>query len=368
MAILARSLRWRVPSKFWVAPLLVALLATALGTAPATGAPSPRDRVLNYTPPAGVKFNNPIGTQAQQRRLFRHLNRTIKSVPRRGTIRIAVFSFADEKTSQALIKAYQRGVRVKLVFAGNNVYPPMKAVQRVLGSNPTKKSYAIFCSSSCRGTLGQMHAKYFAFSRAGKARHITMIGSNNLTKHNAERQWSDLYTVTNDEAFYTAFKPWFSQLRKDTTVPAPYVQKQVGRHRIWITPLDLTVATDPLLEAMSTIRCQVTMGEIDAQSPTPDEVVATRLRIATHAWNGDRGVALARRVAELQGQGCAVQVFYYDIGSGSSVRSILTEAGVVLNPGTISGVHTHHKLMIISWGDRRPVEHHPGDHGIAELE
>jgi PLD-like domain len=193
-----------------------------------------------------------------------------------------------------------------------------------------------------------MHAKYFAFSRAGKARYITMVGSNNLTQYNAEHQWSDLYTVTNDEPYFKAFKPWFSQLSKDTPVAAPYLHKQVGAHQIWVTPLDLTVNVDPLLTTMSTIRCQVPMGELDPDSPTPDAVVATRLRIATHAWNGNRGVALANRVAELQDQGCLTQVFYYDIGSGSSVRTILAEAGVAMNPGTVPGVHTHHKLMIIS--------------------
>lgn len=328
--------------------VLVSLLAVAVVHTPASATPAPRDRVGNYTPAAGAKFNNPLGTQAQQRRLFRHLNRTIKSVPRKGTIRIAVFSFADPNTSQALIKAYQRGVRVKLIFAGNNVYPPMRQVQKVLGSDATKKSYAVFCSNSCRGTVGQMHAKYFSFSRAGKARYITMVGSNNLTKHNAKRQWSDLYTVTNNKTYFSAFKPWFAQLRKDTTVTSPYLEKTVGTHRIWITPVDLTATTDPLLTSLSSIRCEVPLGEIDPDSPTPDVVVPTRLRIATHAWNGDRGVVLARRVAELQGQGCAVQVFYYDIGSGSAVRSILTNAGVAMNPGATPGVHTHHKLLIIS--------------------
>jgi phosphatidylserine/phosphatidylglycerophosphate/cardiolipin synthase-like enzyme len=334
---------------------LVGLLLTTLplslglpaGSVPALSPPVVTARVGDYTPAAGALFNNPLGTKAQQRRLFRHMIRTIRSVPPRGTIRIAVFSFADKATSRALIAAYRRGVRVKLIFAGHKVYPPMQRVREVIGSDISERSFVVLCDRSCRGAGGQMHAKFFAFSRAGKARHITMVGSNNLTKFNAEHQWSDLYTVKNNEAYFQVFKGWFAQLKLDTPVTSTFIRKEVPGRRVSITPVDLEQTSDPLLDAMASIRCEVPMSELDPQSPTPEVMVATRVLISTHAWNGIRGVSLARRVAELNQAGCAVQVFY-GVGLGGTVGAILTNNGVRMTGGVTSGVHTHQKLLIVS--------------------
>lgn len=192
-----------------------------------------------------------------------------------------------------------------------------------------------------------MHAKFFAFSRAGKARHITMVGSNNLTKFNAEHQWSDLYTVKNNETYFKAYKGWFAQLKLDTPVSVTFIRKELPGRLVSITPVDLALTPDPLLEAMESIRCQVPMGELDPESLTPEVVVATRVLISTHAWNGTRGVSLARRVAELNQGGCAVQVFY-GVGLGGAVSAILTNNAVTMTGGVIPGVETHQKLLIVS--------------------
>ena len=326
-------------------PVISAASAPALDFVPASAAGAPR--VGHYTPEAGALFNNPLGTQAQQRRLFRHMIRTIRSVPPRGTIRIAVFSFADKVTSRALIAAYRRGVRVRLIFAGHKVYPPMERVRREIGSDISERSFVVLCDRSCRGVAGQMHAKFFAFSRAGKARHITMVGSNNLTKFNAEQQWSDLYTETNNEDYFKAFKGWFGQLKRDIPVASTFIRKELPGHRVSITPIDLAQTTDPLLDAMESVRCEVTMGELDPESLTPEVVVPTRVLISTHAWNGTRGVSLARRVAELNQAGCAVQVFY-GVGLGGAVSAILTNSAVTMSGGVTPGVNTHQKLLIVS--------------------
>ena len=326
-------------------PVVSAASAPALEFVPTSAAGAPR--VGHYTPEAGALFNNPLGTQAQQRRLFRHMIRTIRSVPPRGTIRIAVFSFADQATSRALIAAYRRGVRVRLIFAGHKVYPPMERVRREIGSDISERSFVVLCDSSCRGVAGQMHAKFFAFSRAGKARHITMVGSNNLTKFNAEQQWSDLYTETNNEDYFKAFKGWFGQLKRDIPVASTFIRKELPGHRVSITPIDLAQTTDPLLDAMESVRCEVTMGELDPESLTPEVVVPTRVLISTHAWNGTRGVSLARRVVELNQAGCAVQVFY-GVGLGGAVSAILTNNAVPMSGGVTPGVNTHQKLLIVS--------------------
>lgn len=300
----------------------------------------------HYTPVTGVKFNNPLGNERAQRRLFRHIIRTVNSVPARSVIRFAVFSFADKATADALIAAHRRGVRVKLIFSGGEVYPPMTRMQQVLGTNPKASSFAILCDHSCRGTGGQMHAKFFQFGAAGQAQNITMVGSNNLTNHNAEDQWSDLYTVANGRHFFDAFKPWFRQLKRDRPMRDPYVTENAGLNRVDITPVDLSADEDPVLRSLDNVTCETRAGDIDPDSETPDELVATRLLIAAHAWNGERGKSIARAVAGLAREGCRVKVFY-GVGVGPAVRNILESAGATLRNGTHKGIHTHEKLMIV---------------------
>ena len=61
------------------------------------------------------------------------------------------------------------------------------------------------------------------------------------------------------------------------------------------------------------------MGEIDPDSDKPDKIVRTRLDISTHAWNEDRGKALAWQVVRLGQAGCRVRVFY-GMGMGAAVQ------------------------------------------------
>ena len=299
-----------------------------------------------YAPAAGAIFNNPLGSPAAQRRLFTHITRTINSVPAGGTIRIAVFSFADKAMSQALIAAYQRGVKVKLAFAGNRIFPPMANLRRIMGADPTKDSFVVYCQGSCRGLKGQMHAKFFQFNKAGGVKKITMVGSNNITRFNAEDQWSDLYTVTEDKAYFNTFRSWFRSLKNDVPIEDAYLHTDLGTHIVDITPMRLKLHSDPILLALDKVVCQTRMGDIDPESPTPDEYVATQIMIASHAWNGERGKTLARKVAELQRGGCVV-TFFYGEGLGGAVKAIVEGAGVALSRGTHKGILTHEKMMII---------------------
>lgn len=339
------------------APATLAVLALLVTLALSPGAPAPaRTRVEpaaagtapdSYTPKTGAKFNNPLGGTDQRRRLFRHIVRTVNSVPPGGTIRFAVFSFADKPTADALLAAHNRGVRVKLIFSGSNIYPPMTRLQQAIGRDPHSPSFVIFCERSCRGTAGEMHAKFFQFSRAGKARNITMVGSNNLTRHNSDEQWSDLYTRADGGRFYWSFRSWFSQLKLDQPVEDPFESRRVGGNRVIITPIDLSQESDPILDALDKVTCLTPAGEIDPEAEDPEEPVATSLLIAAHAWNGERGKTVAHRVADLVRAGCQVRVFYGE-GTGPAVRNIVSSPGAKLRNGTHKGVLTHEKLMIIN--------------------
>ncbi|HEU5038825.1 MAG TPA: phospholipase D-like domain-containing protein [Nocardioides sp.] len=319
---------------------LVVGLVAGLLVLPVSADAGTGQRIQHYVPPSGPSFNNPIGTPQQQRKLLQQVIRTVNSTPPGSTIRMAVFSFGDGPTADALIAAHQRGVHVKMVFAGENVYPAMARLRTALGTDADAPSFVRICQNSCRGVQGQMHAKYFSFSRAGSARWITMVGSVNLTEHNAQDQWNDLYTRVDDRPYFRAYGRWFGQLKNDEPVTKQYLHKSVDGADIRITPVDLTAETDPILLALDDVQCVVTVD---------DREVRTGVYISTHAWNEERGKAIAWKVAGLRGEGCDVKVFY-GTGMGAAVKSILKNHGVRMRKGKHAGIRTHQKVMIVSGG------------------
>ena len=336
--------------------VLAALALVPGAAAPASSSPAAhvakQARASSWVPPSGATFNNPIGTPAQQRKLLRQVIHTTNSAPAGSTIRMAVFSFGDPQTADALLAAYRRGVVVKLVFAGENVYPAMARLRDALGTDTSKPSYVVICQNSCRGEKGQMHAKYFSFTRSGAAKWVTMVGSVNLTQFNALDQWNDLYTRVDDRPYFRAYGRWFGQLKNDVPVAKEYLHKATATTDIRMTPLDLKVDADPITDALAKVRCEVTMGELDPDSKTPDEIVASHVYVSTHAWNEERGKRIAWQVVGLAAAGCQVQVFY-GTGMGAAVKSILENNGVELRKGQTKGIRTHMKVMMVdgAFGD-----------------
>ena len=358
-----------------VRPARTSLLALIVGAilltllVPASAPAAPRPAPSTWMPKAGPAFNTPIGDSDQQRRL---LNRVISATGHAtpgSTIRMAVFSFGDPETADALLAAYQRGVNVKLVFSGSNDYPAMQRLQAGIGDDITKPSFVVFCDRSCRGTRGEMHAKYFAFSHTGAAHWVTMVGSVNLTQYNAQKQWADLYVKVADRPYYVAYRHWFAQLKRDEPVDPTFVRRSVGDTQIEMTPTDTGTETDPVADALSRIRCEVPMGEIDPDSETPDDLVLTRLDISAHAWNEERGKRLAWQVVGLYQAGCLVRVFY-GVGMGAAVKAILENNGIETSNGTHKGIYTHQKMMVVSGGyDGLPstVRAWTGSHNWSDL-
>ncbi len=305
-------------------------------------------RVGTYTPVTGATFNRPVGSKAQQLRIFRHLERTIRSTPRGATIRIAVFSFAWTHTADVLIGAYRRGVHVQMVFDDHHVYGQESRLRRVLGHNPNHRSFVTLCHRSCRGTSGNMHDKIFMFSKAGSASNVVMVGSNNITGHNAQDQWSDLYTVVGNAPLYWMYTGVFDQLKYDQAQSAPFIDSELNGYGAQFYPYPgTTEATDPLTQILSKVDCNAPDADNNQVLDANGVPVVTSLRISQHAWNGSRGRYLAHQVADLEAAGCDVAVIY-GVGMGSAVKSILGGAGVPMSGGTVKGVRTHQKTLLVS--------------------
>lgn len=334
------------------AALAMGLLLTIGGpwaqprTAPAANA------LLDHTPTTGAVFNRPIGSSGEQRAIFRHVNRAIDATPPGATIRFAVYSFAEKATATRLINAYQRGVKVQLIFNAHEVYPQEERLQKVLGKNRSRGSFAYFCDRSCRGDKGQMHQKTFLFSKVGSAERVVMVGSNNMTRNNAVNQWSDIYTVVDDPALWWTYNGVFDQMRADRPLARPFISSSVNEYGPDFFPHPgASQYDDPLYTALSSITCPGAAEGAGTETGTDldgDGVLdrVTKVRIAQHAWNGDRGRYLVHKVAELHRSGCDVKVLL-GIGAGKVVKDVLRNQGVPTSYGSTSK-KTHQKLMFVS--------------------
>jgi phosphatidylserine/phosphatidylglycerophosphate/cardiolipin synthase-like enzyme len=325
------------------AGLVMALVVSSHPFTPATGGTYPAaHKVLDFTPVTGATFNRPIGTFQEQRAIFTVLNNTIDATPSGATIRFAVFSFSEKTTADRLIAAHARGVNVQMIFDDHHIFPQEARLRSSLGRNPNAQSFVVYCHHSCRGVTGVMHDKMFLFSQAGQASNIVNVGSDNITRHNAVDQWSDMYTIVGDPALYFTYSGVFEQMKYDRPMASPYIAADINGYQPQFYPYPgVQEATDPVYEALSQITC---VGlPPGAGGPNGN----TQIRISQHAWNGDRGIYLAREVAALKQAGCNIKVIY-GIGFGAVVRNILTRAGIPLSYGTHRGVHTHEKYLLVN--------------------
>jgi phosphatidylserine/phosphatidylglycerophosphate/cardiolipin synthase-like enzyme len=334
-----------------VVALLTALAMALLLTSQPVGIePAAKRRVLDYTPVTGPTFNRPVGTSREQWAIVRHINNTIDATPRGATIRIAVYSFSVPGTANRLIAAHRRGVHVQMIFDDHHVFGPQRRLQRALGKNPNRGSFAIFCNKSCRGGGGNMHQKVFLFSKAGDAENVVMVGSNNMTQYNAKQQWADVYTVVDDPALYFTYVGVFDQMKQDRPQRTPYIAADVNDYEPQFYPREGTSEwDDPIMASLEKIEC---LGaEYGYGVETTDEYGVTQrvteVRLSQHAWNGTRGRYLAEKVAELADEGCDVKVIFGK-GDGKVVRNILARHDVPVSHGSVRGVKTHQKVMTVN--------------------
>jgi hypothetical protein len=327
-----------------VAPLLAGQL---VGDASQRARLAPvADHATSFTPRTGATFNDPTGTKAQQYRILDVVNRTIDAVPRGGNIRIAVFSFTQKKTADALLRARARGVGVRIIFDDHKIYAQEARLRRALGSNPNAKSMVLYCHHACRGTAGDMHDKIFLFNRAGRARYVSMVGSNNMTWFNAERQWADVYTVANNPGVFSTYARLFSRLRAgqaepQAARPSTYYQVRNGRYLSQFMPdPGAGGANDPVIRELAPVTCSGATGGTGWNGHT-------LVRVSMHAWYGGRGRVIATRLAALRANGCHVQVIP-GITMGSQIRSTLRKAGVPLATIRHPARRTHQKVLQIS--------------------
>jgi PLD-like domain len=264
-----------------------------------------------YTPRPGVTYNSPVGTDAQQDAIFDKILRSIRSTPRRQDIRIMSWNIQSSGAVRALLRAQRRGVQVRVLMSRSNAEAIDNHYWTRLRNGlrrgnehrvRSRRSWARLCGGSCRGSSGTAHAKYFLFSRTGRARQVVIHGSANLTLASTGYQWNDVYTTVNRERPYRFFVRIFEQMSKDRRVRHPYRVWHNGRDRFMFFPGG---RRDPVMGLLNKVRCN------NAANTRSHK---TRLRIAPDVLREERGLRLGRKVWRLWQNGCDVRIGYTVMG------------------------------------------------------
>jgi phosphatidylserine/phosphatidylglycerophosphate/cardiolipin synthase-like enzyme len=313
-----------------VLPFFALALVAGTGAAQATPA--------HFNPPKGPTFNNPFGTNASRFAINTKLIRTINSVRPGHKIRIASWNFRSTGISRALIRAHRRGVSVRVIMDFGNWNPdipnPIAHRTHVALSRGDKHrkadmtSWLRRCKGSCRGPHGIAHTKFYTFDKVQHTPNVVMYGSANATLLAATIQWNDIFTVTNSSSRYREFIRVFDQMKRDRAVRQGYLHYTHGAMQLGFYPYTgRHTRRDPVLSVLNNVRCTgATRGTgINGH---------TKVRIAQTATYGNRGLAIAHRLAEMKKRGCNIRLVYAMFGRGA-LKVMRQDAG----PGGVPMTH-----------------------------
>ncbi|WP_167305838.1 phospholipase D-like domain-containing protein [Nocardioides euryhalodurans] len=295
--------------------LAAAMLASLLQVATVS---SPAAAARGFTPQPGVTFNSAIGSEAKRRQVITKIIKTIKATPRREEIRIMTWNLQSTAAVDAMLRAQRRNVRVQLLMARTNAVrienESFRRLQRGLkrgnrGRPADRRSWARLCGGSCRGENGTAHAKFYLFSKSGRARNVLIQGSANLTAASAHNQWNDIYTTTRRSGPYGFTRKIFTQMAKDRPVRPPYASWQNNGEKLAFFPGVGRRSGDPVMQLLNKVRCR---GATNTASGR------TRIRIVPDVIREQRGMELGRKVRRLWLDGCDIRIGYTVIGKDVS--------------------------------------------------
>jgi hypothetical protein len=275
----------------------------------------------SYNPVAGMVFSHPYRKHYRYK-IRNRIERTINSVPPGSRIQVASWSFSSKTYRRALKKARHRGVVVQIVLAERNRRnnSDYRLLKKAFGTTVTANgSWVKRCHNSCRGVRGTMHSKIFLFSNAYRTPYVMMTGSANLTDFAVTNQWNQMNVVVRNKPVYDEGVRIFNQMVLDRRANPMYVQTTFpgGLTSYFYPTTSESTTTDFMYKALSHVQCSGAKNTGNGR---------TSIKIAMYAWYQERGKWLAKRVRQLWGQGCAIQIVY-GISSDPVKKILYSPAG-----------------------------------------
>lgn len=280
---------------------------------------------------AAAYFNAPQGG-ARDPLLENRLIALIDSVPADASLRGAFYTWSRQSVARAVVRAYARGVDVRLVLADGNVtgsgseYRAVTRLRKGLGDR------LHICTRddgrSCLGT-GIQHNKFLLASQLEDGRrNVIWQSSANLTRPQL-RAFNDAVILNGDAALFEAVLQYWKALHEGRTAPH-YRDSATGDAltRVHFFP---RARGDTVVEILDRVDCSGG-GQI-------------HLAMARFTWPRR---AVARRLAALRAQGCEVAAVLRESHSGQRLRAILEEGDVTLwvfPRGAEHAVHSKYLLI-----------------------
>ena len=291
-----------------------------------------------YVPPplkAGMTYNIPGDHNTPEMLInVRKMMAAIDGTQAGEIIRMSFFSLTVENFSDKLIEAYNRGVTVRLIQDDHEIGPMWQDLVNVLGSDTTKKSWAIVCHRSCASdeNPSYMHAKIYLFSKTRSLSRVTMICSCNPTYTQARVGWNDMYTWVGDSTIYEGGVRYFEEMTKDAVqdaLPGPqttgipqdrYFSVASGRSQLYFFPKAGEGPTeDPIFQMLRDVDCIGT-------SPGYGSLGRTIVKVAMYQWSVRRD-RIAHRLWDLSQEGCWVDIVYDQTATDKEVIDVLKTRG-----------------------------------------
>ena len=350
------------------AVVLLVVLALCVVMVPSAQAEEPP---LSYTPRTRALFNNPDGTRAEQLTLMTEVLNAVKSVPAGSIIRIAAYSFghptAEEKFAddlvKALIAARDRGVQVRLLIDsahyGDTDTPQLRALRKALGTDRSKSSYIRTCKFGCMSSkTSYMHSKLYLFSRAGSAKHVSMISSANPAETGISKSWNNTYTIANNKTLYDANVDNFNDMLPDRTNtdyyhtvsagPCQPADSPAATCKLYYYPrAGSTPTSDTIYNILSDITCTGASSGYGVNGKT-------EIKISAYVWTINR-LYLAEKLTSLKGKGCDIQVIYPSDNVDTNVTTELLKKNIQVYNGRFdrdqngeNDLYPHSKLLMIN--------------------
>ena len=148
-------------------------------------------------------LQQPAGSRKKELRIITQINKAIDATPAGGEIRMAQYLFDLGSVARKLVAAHRRGVSVQVLIDDGENNKHIRKVRRALGTNKKARSFVATCSHSCMSNgTSVIHAKFYLFSVAGKARYVSMISSANPYTGNTYNSWNNNHTIVGDTTIY----------------------------------------------------------------------------------------------------------------------------------------------------------------------
>ncbi|MGH8792133.1 MAG: phospholipase D-like domain-containing protein [Stackebrandtia sp.] len=251
-------------------------------------------------PQTGAVFNNPTGTAEEQYAIRDHVLDLVESTESGETITMSLYNVTDHERgfADALVAASQRGVAVRVVLESEHAATgSAKAIVDGLGTDRTKPSWSVVCSSGCHGT-NINHNKFYLFSNVGGQTDVVVQASANFTISNATRFWNNAVTFVGNAPLYDGYQAYFDDLARNQDDLSYYTTFNAGDVKGYHFPRSGT--GDTVYNALGNVGCG------SASDPTV-------IRIGM--WYIGR-TPVAEKLASLARSGCKVDVVYTEMRDG----------------------------------------------------